>query len=233
MSMRTNVDPEAARLLEEVGWSWSDWERAFVECHDPGRETTEQYRARRKEFVTYAELEEHDLVGHALGAARERGLRWLRERLPSSPSVDTTSFLDDMKRLTRETRARNEKRAAAAAHRRALLERISAQCAKFAASLREEIERDARGERDREGNVVGSVDLWLHDEKGDSLTFKEDGDDDVTLGDIRATRGFTELQARCEELGVKVHLCESPLDSESESHGVRMFNAYVTVGGWG
>ena len=81
MAIPTNIDPEAARLLEEVDWPWSDTEKAFIEARDPKKETTEEYRSRSSARISYEELRDHGLAGPAPRTEREARLRWLRERL--------------------------------------------------------------------------------------------------------------------------------------------------------
>ena len=53
MTQRIDLDSEAARLLKEADWLWSDAELAFVEARDRQRETTEEYHGRSKACVTH------------------------------------------------------------------------------------------------------------------------------------------------------------------------------------
>jgi hypothetical protein len=75
MSIPSNIDPEAMRLIEEADWPWSELGRAFVEARDPERETTENYRSRPPARISYDELRDHGLAGTASRADREEGLR--------------------------------------------------------------------------------------------------------------------------------------------------------------
>jgi hypothetical protein len=84
VSMLTNTDPEAVRLLKEAHWPWSNLEKAFIEARDREKETTEEYRRRFPARISYEELRDHGLAGPTSGTEQEAGLLWLRERLSVS-----------------------------------------------------------------------------------------------------------------------------------------------------
>jgi len=81
MTIPSNVDAEAIRLLDEADWPWSDLEKAFVKSRNPDRETTGEYLQRSSNRISYAELKDHSLVGSESTEAREAGIRWLRGKL--------------------------------------------------------------------------------------------------------------------------------------------------------
>ena len=144
------------------------------------------------------------------------------------------SFLDDMKRKTRETRVESRARQAEgdAARREARLGHISGQCAHLASSLRSEIERDARGERYPKWHAMGFSHHWLVDQEGGHLKITKHWDG-ITLADIAATPGFAELKAQCDFLGVIVGLREEPDDEASLEQETTVFSVIVAVSGWG
>ncbi len=84
MTIPSNIDSEALRLLEEADWPWSDAHKAFVKARDPERETTEDYRSRSPDRISDEELRACGLAAPASLGGREAGLRWLRERLSAS-----------------------------------------------------------------------------------------------------------------------------------------------------
>jgi hypothetical protein len=84
MSIPSNIDSEAIRLLEEADWPWHDFSMAFVKARNPEQETTEQHRSHPPDQISYVELRDHGLAGPASTARREAGLQWLRGRLFAS-----------------------------------------------------------------------------------------------------------------------------------------------------
>jgi hypothetical protein len=79
--MPANIDPAAVRLLEDADWPWSNADHAFIEARNPQKETTEEYRRRSPERISYAELRDHGLAGSTSVTETEVGLRWLRSKL--------------------------------------------------------------------------------------------------------------------------------------------------------
>jgi hypothetical protein len=139
------------------------------------------------------------------------------------------SFLEDMKKLAAETRARQED---ADVRRRAIrLADISAQCERFADSVRSDIEPDARGEGAFKGHVLGFIPYWLADEKGAHLQLRHGNR--ITLADIAATPGFQRLQSECQMLGVNVRLREEADEDASIEQETTIVSVIVDVSGWG
>ena len=84
MTIPTDIDSEAIRLLEESDWPWSNWDKAFIESRNPERETTEDYRRRSPNRISYAELKDHGLANSSSTEVREAGMIWLRGKLAAS-----------------------------------------------------------------------------------------------------------------------------------------------------
>ncbi len=140
------------------------------------------------------------------------------------------SFLDDMKKLAGYTKAGQED--AEVQRREARLRHINAQCERIAASLRSDIEKDARGEGHWKGHVMGFIQYWLVDENGGHLKLRKHWDR-ISLADIAATQGFGKVKAECAALGVKVDLREEPDEDASFDQETTIVSVILDVSGWG
>jgi len=109
------------------------------------------------------------------------------------------------------------------------LESISEQCRVIAEKVAEDAERDARGEGEWKGHVLGFLMYHFQDEDGRYLRIYK-YPDHIRADDILATSGFQTLRERCQELGLSVELMEE-IDMDADAEEV-ITNYIIAVRGW-
>ena len=142
-----------------------------------------------------------------------------------------SDFLDKMRALAAEF---SSKKSEPYTSRDRLLVELSDHCTRIAASLEADIERNARGLpfEGRFGEFfrwnVGEISRWL--ETSIFHPFSRNSPfgylGDITIDDVRKTEGFRRLKARCDSIGVALHLEESRIEWAK-------YGMIVRITGWG
>lgn len=127
------------------------------------------------------------------------------------------SFLDDMKKLAKQTEQQQKaiKQQEVNNRRLELLTSMSNQCNEWATNLKSKIEQSASGKSNnldliRKNNNLGSIIYDFRDKKGNLLKvpplYLDIGIYNITQHDIENTDGFKNLKQICEELCVSFKL---------------------------
>jgi len=137
------------------------------------------------------------------------------------------SFLDDMKNKSKETR--NQKQNEGEIKRQNIISAMSDHCLRIIKSLKEDIKKDATGEGQWKGFVMGDVVYYLADNEGKriSVAIHYDG---VKPEDIVATTGYNELKSYCEELELDIEI--STVDDDDINSEISYKHIVVRIGGW-
>lgn len=139
------------------------------------------------------------------------------------------SFLDDMKKIAKGTE--NKAETNEVERRNKILSNISKQCHKWASTVRNDIEKDAKGEGSWEGHSLGFLHYHFEDERGGLLKI-EKYFDRIKAEDIEQTDGYKELKHMCESLGVSVTSKESDDIDESINRETTVVEYFVEIGTW-
>lgn len=139
------------------------------------------------------------------------------------------SFLDDIKKLSGETKAKAAKKDQE--RRNLILSGMSRQCLEWSKSVRSDIEKDATGKGEWEGHSLGFLHYHFEKENGGLLKI-EKFFDRIEPEDIINTHGYKELEHICNSLGVSITIKISDDLEESLARETTVVSYYIEVGNW-